>query len=348
MPTFAPVDLRNFTDQIFQSLGVRVEESRTVTASLIEANLVGHDSHGVMRIPEYVKWVEQDRVNLKASFSIAVETEAFAVVDGDWGWGQVVGRQAMEVAIEKASQVGVGTVSVRNCCHLGRVGEYPALVADRGMVAVMFVNTHGGGKLVAPWGGRERRLSANPIAVGVPTFGGPSIVMDISTCAIAEGKLRVMLNSGATVPPDCIVDAEGQSSTDPAAFYGPPEGALLPVGRHKGFALSLVGDILAGALSGAGCSSPDTDRIGNSFLTIVVDVDKLRGRTEFMTDVKNLVEFVKSSALAPDCDEILIPGEPEARERIRREKAGISIDPETWRQITETAIQYSVPIPAPS
>ena len=172
------------------------------------------------------------------------------------------------------------------------------------------------------------------------------IVVDISTCAIAEGKLRVMLNRGDAVPPGCILDAEGRPSTDPAAFYGPPEGALLPVGRHKGFALSLVGDILAGALSGAGCSRPDTDRVGNSFLAIVIDIEKLRGREEFMVDVKQLVEYVRSSALAPGFEEILIPGEPEARERARREKEDIPVDTETWRQITETAARYGVAIPA--
>ena len=345
MPTFTPADLRNFTDQVFQSVGVKPNEARTVAHSLIEANLVGHDSHGVMRIPEYVKWVEQEQVNLNATFSIAVETEAFAVIDGDWGWGQVVGRKAMEVAIEKASEVGVGTVSVRNCCHLGRVGEYPALAAEQEKVAVLFVNTHGGGKLVAPWGGRERRLSANPIAVAVPTSDGPAVVVDISTCAIAEGKLRVMLHRGDTVPEGCILDAEGQPSIAPAAFYGPPEGSLLPVGRHKGFALSFVGDILAGALSGAGCSRPDTDRVGNGFLAIVIDIEKLRGRAEFMADVEQLVEYVRSSALAPGFEEILIPGEPEARERTRREKDGIPVDVETWRQITETAGRYGVAVP---
>ena len=345
MPTFTAADLRSCTAQVFSAVGVKPDEARTVADSLVGANLVGHDSHGVMRIPEYIKWVEQDWVNLDARFSVAIETEAFAVIDGDWGWGQVVGRKAMEVAIEKAAKVGVGTVSVRNCCHLGRVGEYPLLAAEQDMVAVLFVNTHGGGKLVAPWGGRERRLSANPIAIAVPTPDGPAIVVDISTCAIAEGKLRVMLNREDAVPPDCILDAEGQRSTDPAAFYGPPEGALLPVGRHKGFALSLVGDILAGALSGAGCSRPDTDRVGNSFLAIVIDIEKLRGRAEFMADVNQLVEYVRGSALAPGFEEILIPGEPEARERARREKDDIPIDPETWRQIAETAARYGVAVP---
>src|SRR5262249_29688692 len=153
---------------------------------LVEANLCGMDSHGIIRIPEYVGWMEQGLVHTGAHIKLVHDAESFAVVDGDWGFGQVVGREAMEVAIRKAEQAGVGTVAARQCCHIGRVGEYPAMAAERGMAAVMFVNTHGAGKLVAPWGGRERRLSANPISVAIPRKDGTPIVVDISTSAIAE------------------------------------------------------------------------------------------------------------------------------------------------------------------
>ena len=345
MPTIAASELEQFTARVFEATGSRSEEAARVAKSLVEANLMGHDSHGVIRIPEYVGRIESKDINLASAPQTVVETESLAVIDGDWGWGQVIAREAMGVAIQKASQTGVGVVSVRNCCHIGRVGEWPAMAAERGMVAVIFVNGHGGGGLVPPWGGRERRLSANPIAAAVPRPDGEPIVMDISTCAIAEGKVRVALHRGAALPPDCIVDAEGRPSTNPADFYGPPEGALLPIGRHKGFALALITDILAGALSGAGCGRPGDHRPGNGFLAIVIDLEKVRPGDGYDTDVNELVEWVKSSALAPGFDEILVPGEPEARERARRAADGIPIADETWRQISEAASRYGVEAP---
>jgi len=231
---------------------------------------------------------------------------------------------------------------VRQCCHLGRIGDYPLMAAKAGLVTVMFVNTHGGGKLVAPWGGRERRLSANPIAIAIPRKSQPPILIDISTCAIAGGKVTIAHNSGKSVPPGCILDSEGRPSTNPADFIGPPQGALLPFAGHKGFALSLATDILAGAFSGAGCSRPTAKRVGNSFTATLLDPAQLRTGAEFDLDVDQLVDYVKSSKLAEGFSEILIPGEPERRERERRERDGILVDDETWRQIRETAKRYGV------
>ncbi|MGH9613993.1 MAG: Ldh family oxidoreductase [Bryobacteraceae bacterium] len=348
MPTFFAPELKKIARDVFKAAGASEEDSTIVGDLLTEANLAGHDSHGVLRIPEYVGWMEDKLVNTGAKMEIVLETDSFALIDGGWGFGQVMGRKAMDIAIEKAKRVGVATVSGRNCCHLGRIGDYPAMAADRGMVAVMFVNTHGGGKLVAPYGGIERRLSANPIAVGIPRPGEASIVVDISTSSIAEGKVRNMLHSGAPVPAGSIVDAEGRPTTDAAAFYGPPPGALLPFGGHKGFALGLVTDILAGAISGAGCSRPETNRVGNSFLVTVIDVERVRGKEAFSNDVEALIEYVKSSKLAPDFDQILVPGEPEARERERRLKNGVHLSDEIWEQIAETGRRHGVDLTAAS
>jgi uncharacterized oxidoreductase len=344
MPTFQDSRLRRIAAGILAGAGATTEEATVVSNALVDANLEGHDSHGIVRIPEYVEWMEQGLISNGAHIRVLRETEAFAVIDGNWGWGQVVGRQAMEVAIQKAMKVGVGTVSVRRCSHLGRAGDYALMAAQRGMAAIMLVNLHGAGKLVAPWGGRERRLSANPIALSVPRSSGVPILVDISTCAIAAGKVRVALHSKKSLPENCIVDAEGHPATNPADFYGPPEGALLPFGGHKGYALALLADILAGGLSGAGCSHPDVTRVGNSFLAVVLDIPQFRDRKAFDTDVNQLVEYVKSSKLAPGFTEIRIPGEPERKERAHRQKHGIPVADETWRQICETAHRYRVTI----
>jgi uncharacterized oxidoreductase len=341
---FDEIYLKEVAASIFLAAGSSVEDSAIVADSLVGANLVGHDSHGIMRIPEYVGWVEQGRVNVSAHPQVAQSTESFAVFDGDWGWGQVIGRKVVDFLSERVSHSGVFSVFCRNSCHIGRVGEYPEELARRGFASVMFVNTHGAGRLVAPWGGIERRLSANPIAVGVPREGSDPMVVDISTCALAEGKLRNMMTGGQPVPPGCIVDAAGHPSTSAADFYGPPQGALLPFGGHKGFALALAADILAGALSGAGCSRPDADRVGNSFLLTAIDVQKVRGSSEFGRDVAGLIEFVKSSRTVDGCEEILIPGEPETRMRKQRKREGIPVHPVTWERLLEVAARYGVTI----
>lgn len=346
MPTFFAPELKSIARDIFRGAGATEEEARVVGDALVEANLAGMDSHGVLRIPEYVRWMENGLVNVGARLSVVLETDSFLLVDGGWGFGQVMGRRAMELGMEKAKRTGVATISGRNCCHLGRIGDYPEMAAKEGLVTIMFINTHGGGKLVAPFGGIERRLSANPIAIGIPRKSGAPIVVDISTCAIAEGKVRNMMHAGKSLPEGCVIDANGNSSTNPADLYGPPVGALLPFGGHKGFALGLATDILAGAISGAGCSRPDADRVGNSFLATIVDVERVRGTEAFERDVENLVEYVKSSKLASGVDQIVVPGEPERTEHARRLVEGISISDQIWAQIRQTGEQYSVNIPA--
>lgn len=342
MPTFPPDELKRMCREIFEAVGTTLEEARIVSDALVESNLAGHDSHGVLRIPEYVRSIEEEHLNVGAHIKVIRDFDSYAVIDGGWGFGQVVGKEAMEVAIRKASKTGVGTVAGSQCCHLGRVGDYPKMAAMQGMAAVMFVNTHGGGKHVAPWGGRERRLSANPISIAIPRKDGAPIVVDISTSAIAAGKVHHMHNRKVPVPLGNIIDSEGNPTTDAVKFYGPPAGALMPFGGHKGFALGFVTDILAGAISGGGCSRKDANRRGNAFLVFVVNIAHLRGQEPFYADVEQLIDFVKSSALAPGFREILVPGEPELWEQARRQKDGIAVDDETWHQISEVAKKYGV------
>ena len=344
MPVLTAKQLATLSADIFRAAGAQPEEAKTVADALVEANLEGHDSHGVVRVPEYVEWMEQKHINIGAHMSVVRDAGGFAVLDGNWGWGQVVAKEAMEYGIKKALSAGSATISVSQCCHIGRVGDYPLMAAKAGLVAVMFVNTHGGGRLVAPWGGRERRLSANPISVAIPRNNAAPILMDLSTCAIAGGKVTIAYNSGKKIPPGCLIDAEGRPSTDPKDFVEAPEGALLPFGGHKGFALSLAADILAGALSGAGCSRPGVERIGNSFTATLLDPGAVRGRSAFDHEVDQFVEYVKSSKLADGFDEIMVPGEPEQRERAKRETNGIPVDEVTWGEIRETAEKYGVKV----
>ncbi len=342
MPRFSPQQLTAIVQGVFTAAGLEQDEASIVAEHLVQANVVGHDSHGVLRIPEYLAWMEAGDVVPGQHITIMHETAVLAVMEGGWGFGQVIGLEAMEVAMDKARTMGVGIITVSECGHIGRVGHYPYLAAEQGLVTVMFVNTHGGGRLAAPWGGRGRRLSANPISVGIPRQDDEPLVLDMATSAIADGKLKDMHNRGVPAPAGCIVDADGNPTTNPAAYIGPPEGALLPFGGHKGFGLSFVIDILAGALSGAGCSREGVDRIGNGFLAIVIQPEQMREGGGFYADVEGLVQHVKSSELAAGFDEILAPGEPEVRTRRQRSRDGIPVDDTAWGKICDAARRYGV------
>src|SRR5205814_5331170 len=206
----------------------------------------------------------------KQDVHIVFASDVIADVDGQCGFRPDMGDRAMQVGIAKCAKLGLAAVALRNPGHLGRIGDWAELAAHAGLLSLHFVNTSGVGILVAPVGGSERRLSANPVAAGIPVRNGPPIIWDISTSMVAEGKIRVALNKGVTVPDGCLIDSEGRPTNEPKVFYGPPPGAILPFGGHKGYGLSIIADILAGALTGNGCSNPAATRLTNGMLTILL------------------------------------------------------------------------------
>jgi uncharacterized oxidoreductase len=226
---------------------------------------------------------------------------------------------------------------------LGRIGHFAELAAHAGFIALCFVNTTGSGVLAAPFGGIDRRLSANPLAVGIPNAAGSPIVLDISTCAIAEGKIRVALNKGESVPGGCLIDHTGRPTNDPEVFYGDPPGAILPFGGHKGFGLSLAVDILAGALTGGGCTRAGVDRLEQGMLILALDPARFVPRDGFGGEVARFIAYVRTSRTTAPGVEILMPGEPEQRSRLQRRKHGIEIDENTWRQLVESCQSLGVP-----
>ena len=270
--------LKRLIHDIFAAAGSHHHEADRIAHYLTEANLVGHDSHGAIRVPKYVEWVRAGHLVPNQSLEIVSENEVMAVLDGRFGFGQVMGEEAMRLALDKSAKFGVSLVALRNAGHLGRIGDWAEMAARDGKVSIHFVNTSGGGILVAPYGGTQRRLSADPIAAGVPVQGGPPIVVDLSTCIIAEGKIRVAANQGARVKEGCLLDGHGVPTTDPQAFYASPPGAILPLGGHKGFALGVLVEVLAGAISGGSCSRPGTKVVSNNMLTIVIDPARFRAR----------------------------------------------------------------------
>lgn len=329
---------------IFAAAGCRPPENERIAQHLVEANLVGHDSHGVIRVPSYIDWLHAGKVFPNKTLEIISENDAIAVVDGQFGFGQVMGEAAMELAIAKARQHGVAVVALRNSGHLGRIGDWAIMAANAGQISLHFVNTSGGGILVAPVGGTRRRLSANPIAAGLPRKDRPPLIVDISTCTIAEGKVRVALNKGERVPPGCLLDGEGRPTDDPRAFYADPPGAILPLGGHKGYALSVMVEMLAGALTGGSCSNPATKRVANNMLTITLDPSFFGSEEEFYAEAERFVAHVKDCPTDVAGAEILMPGEPEERTRAKRLAEGITLDDMTWGQLQETGKRLGVSI----
>jgi uncharacterized oxidoreductase len=330
--------LREITAAIFRAAGCDAPEAERIAHHLVEANLVGHDSHGVIRIASYVRWLLEGKVLANQSIRVVFENEAIAIVDGQFGFGQTVAEQAMRLGIEKASKHGVAVIALRNSGHLGRIGDWPLMATQAGKLSLHFVNTTGGGILVAPFGGINRRLSANPIAAGIPIEGESPIILDISTCTVAEGKIRVALNKGVAAPDNSIIDSKGRPTTDPRDFYADPPGAILPIAGHKGYGLAVLGEVLAGALTGGGCSNPqNAGRLVNGMLSIILDPAFFKSDAGFDSEIKRFVAWVKSSEKTMHDGEILMPGEIEERTKQVRLRNGIDIDETTWRQIRETA-----------
>src|SRR5215831_15277123 len=326
--------LKRFTRAIFAAIGCREHEAARIAHYLVEANLAGHDSHGVIRVPFYVEWVKAGKVVPNQGIKVVFENEVIAVVDGQYGFGQVLGEEAMRLGIDKAKKHGVAVIALRNAGHLGQIGAWPLLVAREGLTSLHWVNTSGAGILVAPFGGIERRLSANPIAAGVPLKNGEPIVLDMSACTIAEGKIKVALNKGVQVPPNCIVDSRGRPTTDPKVFYGTPPGSILSIAGHKGYGLGIVAEVLAGALTGGGCSNPaNANRLANGMFSIILDQNVFQPEAEFAAEIRRFIDWVKSAETTTPDGEILMPGEIEARNRRQRIRDGIELDETTWGQL---------------
>ncbi|MDE0556788.1 MAG: Ldh family oxidoreductase, partial [Candidatus Poribacteria bacterium] len=322
------------------------DEAAIIGELLVASNLAGHDSHGVIRIPQYIGLIESGLIQPGAPMEIERESASHALINGNWGFGHVIAQKAMSLAIEKAKSSTISGISVYNCNHIGRIGSYSLMAAEAGMVGITMVNAGGTALYVAPFGGRDGRLATNPIAIATPTRNGHPILLDITSSVVAQGKIRVAVNRGDSVPPGWLINNEGEPTQNPQDLMETPPGALLPLGGiagHKGYALGLMIDILGGALSGAGCSGSGNTRLQNGVLMIALDIANFTPLEDFHGHVDGLIAHVKAAPTAPGFEEILTPGEIEARQTEDRLREGIPIDDETWRQIQETAAEVGIP-----
>jgi uncharacterized oxidoreductase len=336
----AAAPLRDLVQAIFAAAGSAPAEAAAVADHLIEANLMGHDSHGVIRVAPYIELLRAGKWTANRHAEVVKDMGAVVVVDGGQGLGQVIAKEAIELGIARVRAHGVAVVGVRNSGHMGRIGAWAEQAAAAGLVSLHFVNTTGFGIQVAPFGGTDRRLSVNPIALGAPRPGAEPLIHDMSTGAVAAGKIRVARNKGELLPEGAIIDHQGRPTRDPEAFFTDPPGALTTTGGHKGYGLALFVEVLAGALTGGGAGHPDkpsADRPINGLLSILIDPAALAGSAALAADLERLIAYVTASPPAQPGGKVLLPGEIERRTRAERLAHGIPLDPNTLNQLRGAA-----------
>lgn len=343
MPTIASDRMEAFVASIVRANGSSDEEAALVASNLVRANLKGHDSHGVGLIPTYVNAQHFGKLRPNRQMSVIKDDGAILLLDGNAGFGQVIGIEAMKLGIERAKQHGLCLMSLRNTHHLGRIGEWGEMAADEGLISIHWVNGITKMPLVAPYGGSDARYTTNPYCTAIPeTPDHPRIIFDMATTKVAQGKVRVAYNKGVPVPPDCLIDSKGVMTTDPSVMFEEPTGALMSVGAHKGYGLALICEILAGGLSGGGTFLPqrsDGWSIINNMLTIIVDPARLGDTGTLFSEIDDFIRYVKASPPAPGVDEVMVPGDPERKSTAERSVSGLPIDDQTWEELVQAAVQ---------
>lgn len=349
VPTFSADVLRSFVTQVFEAARVPPDEAARVAQSLVDANLAGHDSHGVIRVVQYLQALQDGILKTGVEMTIRNTTPVVFVADGAWGLGQVQAHGLLDRLIPAARTFGLAAGTLYQCGHVGRLGEYGEKAASLGLVLFATVNNHGFGRAVAPPGGTAGRIGTNPVCFAIPAGEGPPVILDIGTSVCAEGKVRVCYNKGIPVPEGWLLDAAGQPTTDPGVLYHDPRGTILPLGgtqSYKGFGLGLVLDMLAGGLSGSPCSRPELgSRSANAVLFVLFDPALFAGADHFRTEIVDLAASVRSCPPATPGTTIQLPGDPERTVRAARLTAGVPLDEGTWGQLSEVAKKLNVPLP---
>lgn len=345
MPRVPAAQLERILRDVYEAVGAPPDEAATVAAHQVEANLAGHDSHGIIRTPGYVSLVERGHIVPGAPIEVRAETPTTAVVDGNWGFGFVVSQRALRMAVAKARAHGVAAVTVRRQGHVGRLGAYTRQAADEGLIGLATADSGQGPKAAAPFGGRARRLGTNPLSIAVPAEEVGPVVLDMATSTVAGGKVAVARSRGQRLPPHTIIDRDGNPSTDPNDYYD--GGALLPLGAEqgqKGYGLSFMVEVLSGLLTGIGFGM-DPDGIHNDGVLIAaLSVAHFRDPAEFERDVRDFIAYLKSSPLAAGATEVLYPGELEDRTAHERRAHGIDVEDATWEELTALSTRLGVAV----
>ena len=324
--------------------GSDAREARIVADNLVAANLTGHDSHGVGMIPRYVDSLLEGGLKVNQHPKMQFDGGAMISLDGQQGYGQVIGLEAMEIGIARAKQHGLCVMGLGRSHHLCRIGQWAEQAVAAGLVSLHFTNVISR-SIVAPYGGADARFGTNPMTVGIPIPGEPPFILDMATSAVAQGKIRVAHNKREKVSPDWLIDDEGKPTPDPKFGVIEPFGALRTFGLHKGYGLAVVCELLGGALTGGGTWHSDDrskKRVWNGMLTILIDPNRMGNADVFGTETSAFLESLRRSPVAPGFDKVRIAGEPERETRAKRERDGISVDANTWEEIVAAGAKLKV------
>ena len=332
--------LEKLVTTMIQAAGSELEEAKAVATNLVEANLMGHDSHGVGLTPRYMLHALTGTMTPGAEVSLITDSGPYLLLDGNMGYGQIIGRKTMEIGVEKVKQNGAAIVGLRNVHHLGRIGAWGEICAKAGFISIHYVNATGHKPYVAPYGGYEARYSTNPYCTAIPaTKKTPMMVLDMATSRVAQGKVRVAHYDEKELSiPDALVGPNGKLTSDPGVMFREPMGAMLSFGGHKGYGLALLCDLLAGGLLGGGTARPELntgDTIRNNMLTIIIDPDRFESGVSFASEFDSLIDHVKSGQPAEGHDKIRVAGEPEQESIMKCKSDGIQIDGKTWAEMTK-------------
>jgi uncharacterized oxidoreductase len=315
--------------------GSDAREAKLVAENLVTANLTGHDSHGVGMIPRYIDSLLEGGLKVNQHPKIVFDGGAMVTLDGQGGYGQVIGMEAMEIGIARAKQHGMCVMGLGRAHHLCRIGQWAEQAVAAGLVSLHFTNVISR-SIVAPYGGADARFGTNPVTIGIPIPGEPPFILDMATSAVAQGKIRVAHNKREKVSPEWLIDDKGQPTSNPQYGVIEPFGALRTFGLHKGYGLAVVCELLGGALTGGGTWHSD-DRskklVYNGMLTILIDPQRLGTGDAFARETTAFLESLRKSPVAPGFDKVRIAGEPEREMRAKREKEGIPVDDNTWEEI---------------
>ncbi len=344
--TLSATDLQAWVARIIEKAGSEPDEARQVADNLVMANLSGHDSHGVGMVPRYVDAVLEGGLIPNTGVKVLVDTGALLNLDGQQGYGQITGTQAMALGIERARQHGSCIVSLARSHHLGRIGHFAEMAVAQGLVSLHFVNVISR-PVVAPFGGGDGRFGTNPCCIGIPMKGREPFVLDFATSRVAQGKMRVAHNKGQQVPEGYLIDELGQPTTDPGVVVAPQSngllGALLTFGEHKGYGLAVACELLGGALTGGGTWHHQADHrraVINSMLTILIDPVKLGTQAVFEQEAPAFADWLRQSPSRNGG--VLIAGEPERAARAERARTGITIDEATWAELQASATKVGL------
>jgi LDH2 family malate/lactate/ureidoglycolate dehydrogenase len=342
---FQPPVLRQAVFELCQASGSPKEEAALVSSRLLKADLTGHPSHGIIRIPSYMTMIGIKWINPGAVPEVISNKGPTALMNGHRSYGQVGAEQAMSLAIRKALEYGIAGVGINNLAHIGRLADYANTASLANCLSLIFTSCGGVIPMVAPFEGLTRRMATNPIAMGIPSDREYPIVMDLATSVFAEGKLQVMLAAGKPAPDKTIIDKEGNPTTNPADFY--TGGALLPLGGdqgYKGYLLNFMVEVLAGLLTGGGYPGGDEKApFSNCTFMIVFDVQKFRDLSLFKSDLENMIRYLKDTPVA-EGKEVLYPGEKEFRAEQAIRKSGVPLSDQTVGAIQKELDRYRVPV----